>query len=270
MKKSIPTYIIGILSLITVGLPFTVLAHDLIPHALTVYVQSHPNATAEEIKAFVDQQDPEYAAKFRNGEQILAIVRNQNTTLYDNALDFLKIGVEHILSGPDHILFVLSLLLVFMSIRDILKLVTFFTIAHSITLILSGTGLLTVSPSISEPLIAFSIAYVAITSVYFAKNKYIGGEYSKPASVFFFGLFHGLGFAGLLREIQIPDDKFISSLFSFNIGIEIGQLIIISLAFPFIYFFRNKSWYPLFIKVFSIVIALLAVFWMMQRIFFNA
>jgi hydrogenase/urease accessory protein HupE len=248
--------------------PGVAFAHDLIPKALTEYVQSHPNATPEEIKAFVDTQDPAYAAKFKNGEQILAIVRNQNTNVFDNAWDFLKIGVGHILSGPDHILFVLSLLLVFVSIRDILKLVTFFTIAHSITLILSGTGLLTVSPSISEPLIAFSIAYVAITSVYFNKNKYVGGEYSKPMSVFFFGLFHGLGFAGLLREIQIPNDKFISSLFAFNIGIEIGQLIIISLAFPFIYFCRNQPWYPYFIKVFSVIIALLALFWVVQRIFF--
>jgi hypothetical protein len=251
----IPIFIAFLLSLSLMH-PARVLAHDLIPPALVAYVAAHPNATAEEIKDFVDTQDPTYAARFKNGQEILAIVRNQDTNFLDNAYDFLKIGIKHILSGPDHILFVLSLLLVFVSIRDILKLVTFFTIAHSITLILSGFGLLTVSPRISEPLIAFSIAYVAITSVFFAQNKY------------FFGLFHGLGFASLLREIQIPNDKFISSLFAFNVGIEIGQLLIISLAFPFIYYCRTKPWYPMCIKIFAIIIATLGVFWMAQRIFF--
>jgi hypothetical protein len=263
----IPIFIAFLLSLSLMH-PARVLAHDLIPPALVAYVAAHPNATAEEIKDFVDTQDPTYAARFKNGQEILAIVRNQDTNFLDNAYDFLKIGIKHILSGPDHILFVLSLLLVFVSIRDILKLVTFFTIAHSITLILSGFGLLTVSPRISEPLIAFSIAYVAITSVFFAQNKYVGGPYSKSASVFFFGLFHGLGFASLLREIQIPNDKFISSLFAFNVGIEIGQLLIISLAFPFIYYCRTKPWYPMCIKIFAIIIATLGVFWMAQRIFF--
>ncbi len=249
-------------------LPTHAYAHDLIPRALQEYVQSHPNATPQEIKAFIDVQNPEYAAKFKNGEEIIALARNQNTNFFDNAYDFLKLGIAHILSGPDHILFVLSLLLVFVSIRDILKLVTLFTIAHSITLILSGSGLLTVSTRISEPLIAFSIAYVAITSVFFADNKYIGSKYSKPASVFFFGLFHGLGFAGLLRDIQIPPDKFIASLFSFNVGIEIGQLVIIAIALPIIIFGRGQKWYPMFIKITAALIASLAMFWVVQRIFF--
>ncbi len=84
--------------------------------------------------------------------------------------DFFRIGVGHILSGPDHILFVLSLLLVFISWKDILKLTGIFTIAHSITLILAGTGILVLSSRIVEPMIALSIAYVALTSV-FLKGK---------------------------------------------------------------------------------------------------
>ena len=248
--------------------PAAVYAHDLIPRALQDYVASHPSATPEEIKAFVDTQAPQFADQFKNGQAVLAMVQNQDTNVFDNAWDFLKLGVSHILSGVDHILFVLSLLLVFVSFRNVLKLATFFTVAHSITLFLSGTGLLTVSPRVSEPLIAFSIAYVAITSVFFAKNKYIGSAYSKPATVFFFGLFHGLGFAGLLREIQIPPDKFVTSLFSFNVGIEIGQLVIISAALPFTYVFRTKPWYPTVVKICAGGIAIIALFWVVQRIFF--
>ncbi len=80
--------------------------------------------------------------------------------------DFFRVGVSHILNGPDHILFVLSLLLVFVSWKDILRLTGIFTIAHSITLLLAGTGILVLSSSIVEPMIALSIAYVAFTSVF--------------------------------------------------------------------------------------------------------
>ena len=246
--------------------PNTTFAHDLIPQALVQYIQSHPNATPEEIKAFADTQDPAFAAKFKDGQAILAIARNQNTNLFDNMLDFFKIGVRHILSGPDHILFVLSLLLVFISWREIFKLTGTFTIAHSITLVLAGTGILVLSSRIVEPFIALSIAYVAVTSVFFKNTKFIGENRGKIAAVFFFGLFHGLGFAGLLREIQIPADKFVSSLIAFNLGIEAGQIVIVSLAFPFIYFFKDKPWYPMAIKIFAGIIATIALVWFIQRL----
>lgn len=271
-KQRAARIVLGLVILLTAvssGVPHTAEAHDLIPRALQEYVIAHPNATPEEIKAFADKQDPEYAQKFKNGAQIIAIAQNQQTTPLDNALDFLKLGVMHILTGPDHILFVLSLLLVFVSVGDILRLATIFTVGHSLTLFLSSSGILTVSPRISEPLIALSIAYVAITTVFFKGNKYLDTKYSKPASVFFFSLFHGLGFAGLLREIQVPHDKFAVSLLSFNVGIEIGQIIIISLALPFIYLCRNKPWYPKVIKLFSAVIAAIALFWFVQRVFFS-
>ncbi|MBC7767047.1 HupE/UreJ family protein [Arenimonas sp.] len=250
------------------GYPALVSAHDLIPKELQVFIERNPSATPEEIKIFIDQQNPEFSKKFKNGEEIVNIIRDRKTSVFDNAVDFIKLGVLHILSGLDHILFVLSLLLVFVSIMEILRLTATFTIAHSITLILSGLGIITLSPKITEPLIALSIFYVAVTSVFFSHRKFIGSQKAKIVSVFFFGLFHGLGFAGLLKEIQIPADKFISSLFSFNIGIEIGQLFIIFLSFPFIYYFRNKLWYGMCIKVFAICIAVISLFWILQRIFF--
>ncbi|CAN5155756.1 hypothetical protein BH11PAT3_BH11PAT3_2470 [soil metagenome] len=248
--------------------PHTSFAHDLIPQQLKTYLDEHPNATPEEIKAFADVQAPEFSQNFRDGAEIVEIVRNQKTSFLDNFFDFIKLGINHILSGPDHILFVLSLLLIFISWKDILKLTTTFTISHSITLILAGTGILTLTPRIVEPIIALSIAYVAITSVFFKGKKFMGENRGKIAAVFFFGLFHGLGFAGLLKEIKIPDDKFVSSLLSFNLGIEGGQITIVLVALPFIYLFRKKTWYPLVIKIFAGIIAGIAIIWFVQRIFF--
>lgn len=246
--------------------PSAASAHDLIPQQLKTYLEQHPNASETEIKSFADEQVPEYAQKFRDGAAIVAMVRNQQTSFFDNMVDFFKLGVGHILSGPDHILFVLSLLLVFISWSDILKLTTTFTVAHSITLVLAGTGILVLSSRIVEPMIALSIAYVAITSVFFKEKNFFGENRGKIAAVFFFGLFHGLGFAGLLKEIQIPADKFISSLLAFNLGIEGGQIVIVAFAFPFIYFFSKKSWYPRAIQVFSAVIAGIALVWFVQRL----
>ncbi|MBC7503421.1 HupE/UreJ family protein [Candidatus Gracilibacteria bacterium] len=97
-------------------------AHELIPRELQEYIQKHPNATPDEIQQFAYSQTPEFANRFQNGADILKVVRDSNTSFTDNIYDFFRIGVEHILDGPDHILFVLSLLLVFISWKDILRL----------------------------------------------------------------------------------------------------------------------------------------------------
>ncbi len=241
-------------------------AHEIIPRALQEYVVTHPNATPEEIQQFAENQSPEFAGKYRNGTEILGIIRNNKTSLIDNMYDFFKLWVWHILSGPDHILFVLSLLLVFVSWKEILKLTWVFTIAHSITLILAGTGILILSSRIVEPMIALSIAYVAFTSVFLRSWWFFGNNKSKMFAIFFFGLFHGLWFAWLLQEINVPQDKFISSLLAFNLGIEWGQLIIVGLAFPFIYFFSGKKWYPTLVKIFSTIIIIIALYWFVERL----
>ena len=243
-------------------------AHELLPKVIVDYIQEHPNASADEIRTFANTQDSSVAEKFasRSSQELLAIVKNPDSSFLDNALDFVKLGIEHILSGPDHILFVLTLVLVFVSFTEVLKLVTSFTLAHSITLILAGTGLLVLAPAVVEPLIALSIAVMAIYSVFFAKEENTMNKWSKAGIVFFFGLFHGLGFAGLLKEIAIPQNKFISSLFAFNIGIEIGQLLIIAITLPFIFFFRKSDWYPKAIKIIAIAISAVAMIWFIQRI----
>lgn len=266
MKKYIFALLFGFFLL---GSPSVASAHELLPKPVLQYLTEHPQATPEEIQAFAQTQSPEIAQKFKDKDEVIKLISQRGTSFFDNFKDFVKLGVGHILSGPDHILFVLTLVLVFVSIREILKLTSTFTVAHSITLVLAGTGILTLPSRIVEPLIAASILYVAITSVFFAGRKFIGENRGKIVMVFFFGLFHGLGFAGLLKEINIPTDRFVSSLLAFNIGIELGQLTILAIVLPPIYYFRDRPWYSTVIKVIAAIISLIALFWIIQRIFFS-
>ena len=269
--NKIKKYILSICLLFSFQLlgPSIIHAHELLPKPILEYLAVHPNASADEIQAYAQTQSPEIAAKFKDKTEVIQLISKRSTNFFDNALDFIKLGIGHILSGSDHILFVLTLVLVFVSIREILKLTGTFTIAHSITLVLAGSGILTLPSRVVEPLIALSIAYVAVTSVFFKGKKFFGENKGKVVMVFFFGLFHGLGFAGLLKEIQIPSGRFVSSLFSFNIGIELGQLIILAIVLPPIYFFRDKPWYPKVIKVIAAVITAVALYWIIQRVFFT-
>ena len=117
-------------------------------------------------------------------------------------------------------------------------------------------------------MIAISIAFVAFTGVYF-KDRAWGAAAKTVPVVFFFGLFHGLGFAGLLEEIEVPKDLFVSSLLFFNVGIELGQLLIIALVLPAIYLSKDKPWYGAVTKIAGTVFGLLGIFWGIQRIFFS-
>ncbi len=242
--------------------------HELLPKGLKEYIAKHPNATPAEIKKFLDDTVSEYATRFPNALEVMQMVKNQNTSFLDNAYDFIKLGIEHILTGPDHILFILSLLLVFRTLKDILKLTGTFTISHSITLLLAGAGLLVLPSRLVEPLIALSIAYVALTSVFLQHTRFARFAKEKAAAVFFFGLFHGLGFAGLLKEIQVPADRFLSSLVAFNVGIELGQMIVVASVLPLIYRFRDLRFYPVAIKCASLTFGGIAIFWAIQRTFF--
>ena len=150
--------------------------------------------------------------------------------------------------------------------QDIFKLTSTFTVAHSITLVLAGASIVRVSPRIVEPLIAFSIAFVALTTVFLGRTRFAILAREKLATVFFFGLFHGLGFAGLLGELGIPRERFLSSLFSFNIGIEIGQLVIVLIAVPAIYAVREKLWYPAVNKSAALLLGAVGIVWGVVRI----
>jgi len=140
---------------------------------------------------------------------------------------YLTLGFTHILPyGLDHMLFVLGIYLLSRRARSVLWQVSAFTLAHSITLGLSIYGVLALSPRIVEPLIALSIAYVAIENIFLSELKSW-----RVALVFAFGLLHGMGCAGALKELGLPRSEFVTALLTFNVGVEAGQLSVIGAAF---------------------------------------
>jgi len=153
---------------------------------------------------------------------------------------YFKLGISHILPyGADHILFVLSLCLLNTKFRTILWQATAFTFAHTITLALSMKGVIKLPAEVVEPLIALSIMFVAIENMLVNELKAW-----RIAVVFMFGLVHGMGFASALNEIGLPRNQFFTSIFSFNAGVEIGQIGVISLVFLLLIIpFGKMPWY---------------------------
>lgn len=186
----------------------------------------------------------------------------QGTSSWFVVRQYVWLGFEHILpKGLDHILFVLGLYLLSPRWRSLLWQVSAFTLAHTITLALSMYGVVRLSPSIVEPLIALSIAYVAIENTLTSKLRAW-----RPVIVFLFGLLHGLGFAGVLMELGIPQQRYAAALVSFNAGVELGQLAVIGIAFAATAWFRSREWYRARIVVpASVAIALVGFYWAIER-----
>jgi hydrogenase/urease accessory protein HupE len=180
------------------------------------------------------------------------------------ALRYLTLGFTHIVpNGFDHILFVLGIYLLSCRARAVLLQVSAFTVAHSITLGLGLYGIVAVSPRIVEPLIALSIAYVAIENIFVSELKSW-----RVALVFAFGLLHGMGFSGALKELGLPRSEFATALFTFNVGVEAAQLAVIGAAFLLIgWHGANRAWYRGRIVVpVSALIACTAVYWTIERL----
>jgi len=179
---------------------------------------------------------------------------------------YLSLGFTHIVpNGLDHVLFVLGIYLLSRRARSVLYQVIAFTIAHSITLGLSMYGLVTASPRIVEPMIAISIAYVAIENIFLSELKSW-----RVALVFAFGLLHGLGFAGALKDLALSRSEFATALVTFNLGVEMGQLTVIGGAFLLVgWYCADRTWYRSRIVVpASVLIACTAVYWTIERLRF--
>jgi hypothetical protein len=178
---------------------------------------------------------------------------------------YFPLGIEHIIPyGIDHILFVVALCLLNNKLRSILWQATAFTVAHSITLALSRKNIVVLPSEIVEPIIALSIVFVAVENILLSELKAW-----RIVLVFVFGLVHGLGFASALNEIGLPPDKFFTPILSFNLGVEIGQVVVILAVFlllirPFgkIPFFKKRVVYPL-----SFIIAFIGTYWTIERLF---
>lgn len=177
------------------------------------------------------------------------------------ALQFLGLGVHHIFIGYDHIAFLLGLLLMGGRLLNIIKIVTAFTLAHSVTLSLAALDVANVSSRLVESGIAFSVAYVALENLLFK-------SFDKRWLVsFFFGFIHGFGFANVLKEMHLPKSGLLSSLFFFNFGVEVGQIIIVSLLVPLLWLLGRTRAYRMTIKLASVAIFFVGAFWFFQRAF---
>lgn len=179
---------------------------------------------------------------------------------------YIVTGYEHIIPlGFDHILFILCVFFLNTNIKQIILQASMFTLAHSITLGLAVYGVINPSPALVEPLIAISIVFLALENIYSDKIKPW-----RMVMVFLFGLVHGMGFAGALSELGLPEYAFANALISFNIGVELGQLTIILVMYFFVSrMFASKYWYRQRIVIpTSLIIAIVAAYWTVERIFF--
>ena len=180
---------------------------------------------------------------------------------------YLRLGFTHIIPlGLDHILFILSLYILEPRLKPVLVQATAFTVAHSITLGLAMYGLISPPSHIIEPIIALSILFVALENIITDKlNPW------RVAVVFGFGLVHGMGFASVLTGLGLPAKDYFGSLISFNVGVELGQVTVILLAWALVgRWAANKSWYRQRVVIpASVVIGLVAAYWTVERVFFT-
>jgi hydrogenase/urease accessory protein HupE len=186
----------------------------------------------------------------------------ENST-FTTFVDFLKLGIEHIVTGYDHLLFLFGLLLVTHSFWPAIKIITFFTIAHSITLACAGLNVVDLPSSFVEPFIAATIVYVGVENL-------IRGDHPKGRHwlTFGFGLVHGFGFASVLQEMEISSGTtgILLPLLSFNLGIETGQIVVASVVLPMIWWLNNKPEIAeKFLKGCSIVVSVMGAYWLLER-----
>jgi hydrogenase/urease accessory protein HupE len=202
------------------------------------------------------------------GDKVLDAVSDElevdlsSATQAPTVLQFVALGVEHILTGYDHLVFLFGLLLAGAGFKDIAKIISSFTAAHSITLALSALDLVRVPSAVVEPLIAVSIVYVGIENVLRRGLKW------RWLLTFGFGLFHGFGFASALRELGIGSGPAAAlPLISFNVGVEAGQLVVAAVVLPLIWQLRRR---PIFVTrlspACSILVSIAGSIWLIERV----
>ena len=205
-------------------------------------------------QAILDRSHPslEYFVGDRQG--VLAVIRK-----------FVPAGIHHILIGPDHLAFLVGLLLLGGSIRRLLLVVSAFTVAHSITLSLAALNVITPSARLIEPAIALSIVYVGVDNLMVGRGRDV-----RAWIAFAFGFIHGFGFANVLREMNLPSRALGWSLFSFNVGVEIGQLLVVIVVASALMALRSRNEAAGRRLAFagSLAVILVGAFWFVQRVFF--
>ena len=177
--------------------------------------------------------------------------------------DFVQLGIEHIFTGYDHLAFLLALLLATTTLVSLAKVITCFTLGHSVTLVLATLGVVALPSRFIESLIALSIAYVAI-------ENFVGRTLvHRWVVTLVFGFVHGFGFSNVLREMGLGQSRLAISLFSFNFGVEIGQLAFVAILFPLLLYVGRTRWKEHVMSLSSVAIMCLGFYWFVSRAFFE-
>ena len=198
---------------------------------------------------------------------ITADAEAPGTPLLPSFTRFLRLGVEHILSGADHLLFLLALLVVCRRFRTVAILVTCFSVAHSLTLLLATSGVLQLSPRVIEPLIALTIVLVGLENLYLGEEPE-GRWVTRWLATFAFGLIHGLGFAGALQKLGLGTrgTSLLSPLLAFNLGVELGQLAVACVVLAALVWLRRHPRWSKIPRIVSVGIIAVGLFWLVQRL----
>jgi HupE / UreJ protein len=179
-------------------------------------------------------------------------------------LGFVRLGVEHILTGYDHLLFLLALLIGATSFWRVLGIVTAFTLAHSITLSLAALGFVHAQGAVVEPMIAASIMWVAVGNLLGQSRPW-----DRLAVTFLFGLVHGLGFADALSQLALSGWPLARALVGFNSGVELGQAVAVGAALPVLLYIGKLKHAVLMVRTASSAVALVGAYWFVERLFFG-
>lgn len=213
--------------------------------------------------------------KLANGKSIQQIIKPQEPTFEIGGsssslpvLSYLVLGIEHILTGIDHLIFVLGLMLLVRSNKVLVQTITSFTVAHSITLSAAALGLVSVQPSVIETVIAISVVFLGVELVHKFEGRH-GLTVKYPWLIAFtFGLLHGFGFAGALSDVGLPEDNIPFALLLFNVGVEIGQLMFVVAVLAVIWIINkipaNKPAWTRFVTPYAI--GSFAAFWFIERL----
>ena len=190
-----------------------------------------------------------------------AVFTSGGTSASITFTSFVRLGIEHIFTGYDHLAFLVALLIVTTTLGSMIKVITSFTVAHSLTLALATFNLVNIPVRWTESLIALSIGYVAVENLLGVSTT------NRYRITFLFGLIHGFGFSNVLREMQLSRSHLALSLFSFNTGVEIGQVVFVLVAFPLIVYLARSRWRRQITSTVSVAILCLAAYWFVRRAF---
>ena len=213
------------------------------------------------VRVFVASDQPELLAVLSASSPVGRFQLREEVDLLAQVMHFVWLGVEHIFIGYDHIMFLAALIVIGSRLGPLVKIVSAFTVAHSITLILAALEIVSLPTRWVEAGIALSIAYVAL------ENFWIRGASHRWMLTFAFGFVHGFGFANVLRDLGLPSQGLVSSLLAFNVGVEIGQVVIVAILLPGILWAAKHGHQQRLVQVASAVILLFGVGWFVERVF---